>query len=138
MNKETEAFEGNIKAGCQCPACQIIPHKSDCAVHRMPALPIGECNCGAAKLEQLREKMQGKLKQYCKESGCGQAVANCGKDTDCKPRACWHYESGEILQLFKEASADLVEDALCEFAPSIYSRSICRADIANWLKKRGG
>ena len=31
----------------------------------------------------------------------------------------------------------LIEDALAEFAPSIYSRSICRKDIEKWLEKRG-
>lgn len=33
---------------CQCGACsQTIIHKSDCAVHRMPASPNGPCDCGA-------------------------------------------------------------------------------------------
>ena len=32
---------------CQCDDCQITPHQSDCAVHNMPALPKGECDCGA-------------------------------------------------------------------------------------------
>jgi len=35
------------KDGCQCPACKVVPHASDCAVHSEPAHPTGECNCGA-------------------------------------------------------------------------------------------
>ena len=31
---------------CQCEECQITPHQSDCAVHNMPALPKGDCDCG--------------------------------------------------------------------------------------------
>lgn len=31
--------------GCQCDACRIRPHASDCAVHNMPAYPNGPCNC---------------------------------------------------------------------------------------------
>ena len=30
---------------CQCPACKITPHASDCAVHNEPAYPAGPCNC---------------------------------------------------------------------------------------------
>ena len=36
------------KGGCQCPACKVAPHASDCAVHSEPAHPAGECNCGAS------------------------------------------------------------------------------------------
>ena len=32
--------------GCQCPACKITPHASDCAVHNAPAEPAGACDCG--------------------------------------------------------------------------------------------
>jgi hypothetical protein len=32
---------------CQCPACKIAPHASDCAVHNAPAYPVGACDCGA-------------------------------------------------------------------------------------------
>ena len=32
---------------CQCPACRVIPHASDCAVHNEPAYPKGACSCGA-------------------------------------------------------------------------------------------
>ena len=33
--------------GCQCPACKVTPHTSDCSVHSEPAYPKGACNCGA-------------------------------------------------------------------------------------------
>lgn len=33
--------------GCQCPACKIAPHESDCPVHNEPAWPNGPCDCGA-------------------------------------------------------------------------------------------
>jgi len=33
--------------GCQCPACKVTPHASDCAVHNEPAYPKGVCNCRA-------------------------------------------------------------------------------------------
>mgnify|MGYP000399704532 FL=1 len=36
------------KDGCQCLACKVAPHASDCAVHSEPAYPAGECNCGAS------------------------------------------------------------------------------------------
>jgi hypothetical protein len=32
---------------CQCPACKVTPHASDCAVHNEPAYPKGACDCGA-------------------------------------------------------------------------------------------
>lgn len=34
-------------AGCQCKACSVTPHGSDCAVHNEPALPAGPCDCRA-------------------------------------------------------------------------------------------
>jgi len=48
----TGFMDGAIKAqqandGCQCPACKVAPHASDCAVHNEPAYPTGKCNCGA-------------------------------------------------------------------------------------------
>jgi hypothetical protein len=32
---------------CQCPACRPTIHASCCAVHNMPAMPDGPCDCGA-------------------------------------------------------------------------------------------
>ncbi|WP_197732897.1 hypothetical protein [Paraburkholderia pallida] len=32
---------------CQCPACKVVLHASDCAVHNAPALPNGPCDCGS-------------------------------------------------------------------------------------------
>lgn len=32
---------------CQCPACKVTPHASDCAVHNEPAYQKGSCDCGA-------------------------------------------------------------------------------------------
>ena len=32
---------------CQCSACKVTPHASDCAVHSEPAYPKGKCDCGA-------------------------------------------------------------------------------------------
>jgi hypothetical protein len=35
---------------CMCNACKDgVLHRSDCAVHNMPAYPNGPCNCGAIK-----------------------------------------------------------------------------------------
>lgn len=34
-------------ARCGCQACKAAAHRSDCAVHNAPALPVGACNCGA-------------------------------------------------------------------------------------------
>jgi hypothetical protein len=45
------------KDGCQCPACKVAPHASDCAVHNEPAYPTGECNCGAS-VESLRKPFE--------------------------------------------------------------------------------
>jgi len=52
--KKTQSAITAIKAaleakdGCQCPACKVAPHASDCAVHSEPAYQAGECNCGAS------------------------------------------------------------------------------------------
>ena len=35
-----------LAGGCQCPACKVTPHASDCAVHNEPAYPNGSCDCG--------------------------------------------------------------------------------------------
>jgi hypothetical protein len=35
---------------CPCPSCQSVPHTSSCAVHNGPAMPVGECSCGAEQL----------------------------------------------------------------------------------------
>ena len=32
---------------CQCETCKTVLHKTDCAVHNEPAMPKGECDCGA-------------------------------------------------------------------------------------------
>ena len=48
-NEAITAIKAALEAkdGCQCPACKVAPHASDCAVHNEPAYPAGECNCGA-------------------------------------------------------------------------------------------
>ena len=33
------------KADCECVPCETAMHSSDCAVHNMPNLPFGECDC---------------------------------------------------------------------------------------------
>ncbi len=57
---------------CGCDACKDYPHRSDCAVHNAPALPIGPCNCridsglpiasanpeNVARLEKSREQLK--------------------------------------------------------------------------------
>ena len=43
--------------GCQCAACKVTPHASDCAVHNEPAYPKGACNCGAQP-EQEPERVK--------------------------------------------------------------------------------
>jgi hypothetical protein len=40
---------------CQCPACKIKPHASDCSVHNEPAWPNGPCDCGAIEQAQKQE-----------------------------------------------------------------------------------
>ena len=38
--------EQNEPEHCMCEACKDgIIHDSDCAVHNMPAMPNGECDC---------------------------------------------------------------------------------------------
>ena len=49
MEKKTEVLTG----GCQCPACEVTPHASDCAVHNEPAYPNGSCDCGAQQQEPV-------------------------------------------------------------------------------------
>jgi hypothetical protein len=38
-------INGNASNHCPCPACNVTPHKSDCAIHNAPALPPGPCDC---------------------------------------------------------------------------------------------
>jgi hypothetical protein len=47
-------------AHCQCAACKTgTIHASDCAVHGAPALPVGECDCGAAAPAQSAQPVAG-------------------------------------------------------------------------------
>ena len=48
--------------GCQCPACQVLPHASDCAVHNGPAYPKGKCDCGVQQEPVAWIYSQGKAK----------------------------------------------------------------------------
>lgn len=50
----------------------------------------------------LREKIQDRLKGYCKESGSGREIAGCDDDTDCIPKACWFWEAKEIFEDIEE------------------------------------
>jgi hypothetical protein len=44
---------------CECDACKISPHWSDCAVHNEPAYPNGPCDCGGYKpVEQKKERKE--------------------------------------------------------------------------------
>ena len=45
--KEALAEQPAQPEQCQCPACKITPHASDCAVHNAPAYQKGSCDCGA-------------------------------------------------------------------------------------------
>ena len=48
MKKLLDRENPSMENHCMCPACKDgVLHKSDCAVHNAPALPIAECNCGA-------------------------------------------------------------------------------------------
>jgi hypothetical protein len=43
---------------CQCAECKFgVLHASDCAVHRAPAYPVGECNCGVKTASPLIESL---------------------------------------------------------------------------------
>ncbi|MGY6240571.1 hypothetical protein ACW910_24315 (plasmid) [Burkholderia ambifaria] len=34
---------------CQCEACKNgVIHESDCAVHNLPAFPVGKCSCAVS------------------------------------------------------------------------------------------
>ena len=46
--KAGEASGKRSAEHCTCPACRIT-HASDCAVHNMPAMPNGPCDCGAVQ-----------------------------------------------------------------------------------------
>ena len=45
--EEALAEQPAQEEGCQCPACEVKPHASDCAVHNEPAYQKGLCDCGA-------------------------------------------------------------------------------------------
>lgn len=46
-----------LSGPCQCKACQRDgSHASDCAVHSVPALPIGSCDCALAPAERGGEQ----------------------------------------------------------------------------------
>ena len=59
MIEARDAIKAALEAkdGCQCLACKVAPHASDCAVHSEPAYPTGECNCGAS-VESLRKPFE--------------------------------------------------------------------------------
>lgn len=56
-----------VRAGCQCPACRVVKHDSDCAVHNMPAEPNGPCNCGAAASSEYAERLESLLRNAADE-----------------------------------------------------------------------
>ena len=51
--KAITAIREALAEGCQCPACKIAPHESDCPVHNEPAWPNGPCDCGAQQQEPV-------------------------------------------------------------------------------------
>lgn len=60
MNKDHSTVGGSREdlqaATCGCPACAVgVSHWSDCAVHNMPAMPNGPCDCGAMQAAAWRD-----------------------------------------------------------------------------------
>ena len=51
--REALAEQSELEEGCQCPACEVTLHASDCAVHNEPAYPKGSCDCGAHQQEPV-------------------------------------------------------------------------------------
>lgn len=48
--RDTESREQKLEPldpGCQCEACKVVKHASDCSVHNEPAHPNGPCDCRA-------------------------------------------------------------------------------------------
>lgn len=68
---------------CQCEECKWgLIHKSDCAVHNMPAHPNGECNCGVIPRKEemvfpcCKEKLPASLdKVELATCSCGQSFS---------------------------------------------------------------
>jgi hypothetical protein len=67
---------------CECPACREgNTHQSDCAVHNEPAMPNGECNCGAPSLPASTRPIAGSpdlleaLRLFIK-AGCGNSTCH--------------------------------------------------------------
>lgn len=51
--REALVEQPELEEGCQCPACKVTPHASDCAVHNEPAYPKDSCDCGAQQQEPV-------------------------------------------------------------------------------------
>ncbi len=45
LESAIKQFIPNRDHGCDCSSCRVR-HASDCAVHNMPAMPNGPCDCG--------------------------------------------------------------------------------------------
>ena len=68
------------------PQKQEITHASDCALHNMPALLKGECDCGIEK----PRKTHGQDELHCVVGRCSvtDSVFIDGKFSDFKPELC--------------------------------------------------
>jgi hypothetical protein len=83
---------------CQCPACKIKLHASDCAVHNEPAYPKGACDCGAIKQAEQYDQQALELCEKCgwKTLIPGDGCLNCMRAEKQEPVANLTVEQGRV------------------------------------------
>lgn len=64
-----------MSENCQCDACLVALHKSSCAVHNAPALPVGDCDCQPKPLQGFDSSLDpvgcSEVEQFEKEPPMG-------------------------------------------------------------------
>lgn len=95
--------------GCQCVHCQVTPHKSDCALHNEPALPIGPCDCGAMTESAMPDSCR------CAMPDCGgkwERCKHCASNADDMPELpdppthpAWDYSGATGVVSYVDARA---------------------------------
>jgi hypothetical protein len=100
------AIEQAGRQTCQCPACKVTHHTSECAVHNEPAYPKGVCDCGAiAQAERQKHIFDCPRCGHCCPSTAEQALICAHGVSKIKCDFC---KQAEQAQPVWDASAPLV------------------------------
>jgi len=83
---------------CQCGYCSpSVRHKSDCAVHNEPAMPVGPCDCGAGNWMPIETapKDGTRFLAYCAKGGWQAVLWNDG-GSSWQGRPYWSSDRDEM------------------------------------------